>query len=179
MPKPDEKMVATQSALSYARTLALAAHGDETGARREQRRFEQLRSHIPANAPWGQNTAQNVMNVASEVLAARLSANLSEARGHWRHAVELQDHLGYDEPPAWYYPVRESEAACLLRAGRTPEATRVFREGLRRSPRNGRMLFGLLESLKAQGKSSEAESVKREFETAWARADVRLRIEDL
>jgi hypothetical protein len=41
------------------------------------------------------------------------------------------------------------------------------------------MLFGLWQSLTAQGKSPEAESVKREFEAAWAGSDVKLRIEDL
>jgi hypothetical protein len=41
------------------------------------------------------------------------------------------------------------------------------------------MLFGLWQSLMAQGKMSEAESVKREFEAAWAGSDVQLRIDDL
>ena len=179
MPQPDEAMPATRSAWSYARTLAMAARDDDTGAKREQQSFERRRTSIPADAPWGQNKAQDVMHLASEVLAARLSGNLNEACERWRNAVELQDRLVYDEPPAWYYPVRESEGACLLRAGRATEATRVFREGLRRSPRNGRMLFGLVESLKAQRKFSEAALVKREFDAAWTRADVRLRIEDL
>ena len=64
----------------------------------------------------------------------------------------MQDALVYDEPPAWYYPVRESLGAALVRAGRGADAEKVFREGLRRSPRNGWMLFGLMESMKAQGK---------------------------
>jgi Flp pilus assembly protein TadD len=120
------------------------------------------------------------MDIASEVLAARLSANkTTEAAIHWQSAADLQDHLIYDEPPGWYYPVRESQGAYLLQAGKSTEATRVFREGVRRSPRNGRMLFGLLESLKAQGKRDEAESVRRELDAAWAGADVQLRIRDL
>jgi Flp pilus assembly protein TadD len=75
--------------------------------------------------------------------------------------------------------VRESEGACLLRSGKPDEAAKVFREGVRRSPRNGRMLFGLWEALKAQGRTSEADSVKREFDAAWAGSDVRLRLEDM
>ena len=54
-----------------------------------------------------------------------------------------------------------------------------FREGLRRSPRNGRMLFGLMKSLDAEAKREAADSVRREFEREWRRADVALRIEDL
>ena len=85
----------------------------------------------------------------------------------------------YDEPPDWYYPLRESLGAALLRAGQASEAEMVFREGLRRSPHNGRVLFGLLESLKAQNKMDSAFWVEREFELAWKKADTKLRIEDL
>jgi hypothetical protein len=55
----------------------------------------------------------------------------------------------------------------------------AFREGVKRSPRDGRMLFGLMESLKAQKKDEEAGWVRREFEAVWAKADVKLRLEDL
>jgi hypothetical protein len=86
--------------------------------------------------------------------------------------VAIQDGLVYDEPPAWYYPVRESLGAELVRMGRAAEGEKVLREGLRRSPRNGFMLFGLMESLRAQKK--EFEEVKREFEAAWGKADFKL-----
>jgi cytochrome c-type biogenesis protein CcmH/NrfG len=91
----------------------------------------------------------------------------------------LHDALVYNEPPDWYYPVRESLGAALLRAGKAAEAEKVLREGVRRSPHNGRMLFGLLESLKAQAKTQDAAWVQREFDAAWAKADMKLRLEDL
>jgi tetratricopeptide (TPR) repeat protein len=179
MPAPPEKMMATRSVWSYARTLALAGKDDKTAAETERKQFEQLRSKVPANAPWGQNSAQDVMHVASEVLLARISSDTNVAAEHWKKAVDLQDRLGYDEPPAWYYPVSESQGACLLTAGKSAEAEKVFREGVRRSPRNGRMLFGLWQSLKAQDKLFDAGSVEREYKAAWAGADFQLRIEDL
>jgi hypothetical protein len=97
----------------------------------------------------------------------------------WRQAVELQDKLIYDEPPPWHYPIRESLGGALLRSGQNEEAERVFRDGIRKSPRNGRMLFGLMETLKAQGKTAAAAMVQREFESAWKKADVPLRLADL
>jgi Flp pilus assembly protein TadD len=118
------------------------------------------------------------MRLASESLKARLATNPTEGCTHWRQAVEIQDQLVYDEPPGWYYPVRESLGACLLQTGKTAEATEVFREGVRRSPRNGRMLFGLWQSLKAAGDNYEADTVRREFETAWSGADISLGLED-
>jgi hypothetical protein len=63
--------------------------------------------------------------------------------------------------------------------GEHAEAERVFREDLRRNRRNGRSLFGLAESLKAQGKLYESQLVRREFESAWKDADTKLRVEDL
>ncbi len=179
LPNPSEKMPAAQSASRYGRALALFANGDPAGARREQQIFEGVRSRLPPDVPWGQNKAADVMHLASEVLAARLSGNPIEGCAHWQRAVDLQDQLVYDEPPDWYYPLRESQGACLMRTGKIDDAARVFREGVRRSPRNGRMLFGLWQSLKAQGKASESESVKREFDAAWSGADIALRIEDL
>ena len=78
----------------------------------------------------------------------------------------------YDEPPAWYYPVRESLGGALLLSGDAAGAEAVFREGMRRSPNNGRMLFGLLESLKAQKKSDAARWAQGEFDAAWKGADI-------
>jgi len=84
------------------------------------------------------------------VLDARLAAAASDREGAvaaWRRAVEREDALAYDEPPAWYYPVRESLGAALYVAGRPAEAEAVFRDDLARNPRNGRSLFGLREAL--------------------------------
>jgi len=66
----------------------------------------------------------------------------------------------------------------LLLSGDAAGAETVFREGLRRSPNNGRMLFGLLESLKAQKKAESAVWVQRELDTAWKGADVPLRLKE-
>jgi len=62
----------------------------------------------------------------------------------------------------------------LLKAGRPADAERIFREDLKRWPRNGWGLFGLEQSLREQGKMESAASVHTEFEQAWKRADVKL-----
>ena len=59
------------------------------------------------------------------------------------------------------------------------EAEAVLREGVRRSPRNGRMLFGLMEALRAQGKNDAVDSVQREFNAAWSKADITLSLDTL
>lgn len=162
-----------------ARALAFAGKGQENEASKEQSEFERLRKTLDRDVPWSTNKLGDVMDFASVALTARMDSSPARAVPLWRKAVAMQDALVYDEPPAWYYPVRESLGAALLLSGDAAGAEAVFREGLRRSPNNGRMLFGLLESLKAQHKTDAAQWVQREFETAWKGADIDLRLTDL
>jgi tetratricopeptide (TPR) repeat protein len=177
LPKPKDSQKVSTAMSHYGRALAYAARNDKSAAMREQSAFESFRKEIPAGSQWGQNKTADVFAMASEILAARTSPDAAIA--HLRRAVELQDAFTYDEPPAWYYPVRESLGAALLRAGRPAEAETVFREGVRRSPRNGRMLFGLLESLRSQNKTEAAGWVQKEFEAAWSKADVKLSLDEM
>ena len=50
----------------------------------------------------------------------------------------------------------------------------VYWEDLRRSPENGFSLFGLAESLRAQGRRDAAVLIEERFRAAWAEADVQL-----
>jgi hypothetical protein len=178
-PGPAEKSLASTAIYHWARAIAYEAKGDTAGATRERALFVQARSKIPADWAWLNNKAADVVAVAAAVLDARLAANDAAAIPHWQRAVQLQDALIYDEPPPWFYPIRESLGGALLRAKRPADAEAVFREGLNPTPRNGRMLFGLAESLKAQKKNAAAESVEREFNSAWKAADVKLSIAGL
>jgi tetratricopeptide (TPR) repeat protein len=177
-PKP----MASQVSLAFwrhARALAYIAKRDYGAAKAEQAEFEKLSKTLDRNSPWSTNKLGDVLHFASAALTARMEPSAAKSVPLWRKAVELQDGLAYDEPPAWYYPVRESLGAALLLAGDAAGAEAVFRDGLRRSPNNGRILFGLLESLKAQRKSDAIRWVEREFEVAWKGADLQLRLKDL
>jgi hypothetical protein len=88
--------------------------------------------------------------------------------------VAVEDALTYDEPADWPYPVRHWLGAVLLEAGRASEAESVYREDLHVHRENGWSLFGLMQSLKAQGKTAEAAEVETRFQQAWKRADVTL-----
>jgi predicted Zn-dependent protease len=84
-----------------------------------------------------------------------------------RDAVRIQDGLPYGEPPPWFYPVRESLGALLLQRGDTADAQSTFREGLRLSPRDPRLLLGLSEAESAAGHAAEAEAARSEFMALW------------
>jgi tetratricopeptide (TPR) repeat protein len=177
--QPASKNPLTLALWRYSRALAYAGKRQLSQAATEQAEFEKLRKTVDANIPWGNNKIHDVMELASHALAARMDRSASSAVQKWEKAVAIQDTLVYDEPPAWYYPIRESLGAALLQAGDAARAETVFREGLRRSPNNGRMLFGLLQALKAQNKNESAAWVQKEFDRAWQKADIQLRITDL
>ncbi len=178
MPMPDARMFMTKAFWHYGQTLALAAKGRMEEATAEKAAFSAARSNIPPDWMWMFNPADTMLNLAAIILEVQLAPDEQTALAHWRSAVTAQDALIYDEPPAWYYPVRESLGGALLRAGQAAEAEAVFRENLKRHPRNGRSLFGLLESLKAQQKNEDAQWIQKEFESAWQQSSLSLRIED-
>jgi tetratricopeptide (TPR) repeat protein len=180
-PGPERKL--QRAFRAYARAMALAAQGKVNEAAAERQQFESLRKALPADSQFLIN------NKAADILvlaAATLNAELADARNEapkavqeWRRAVELEAKIQYDEPPAWFYPVRQSLAAALLRSGKPKEAEAVFREAIAKQPRDGRLLFGLWQSLIAQKRESEAALVEQQFNAAWKDATIQLTIDDL
>ena len=178
-PEPDAKNPLEVAFWRYGRARALFGQGKRREAEAEQAKFEAIRKTLDRKKEFGSNKLGEVMDLASMALAARLESNPKASVEKWKKAVAMQDALTYDEPPAWDHPLRESLGGALLISGDAAAAETVFREGVRRSPHNGRMLFGLLESLKAQNKTEAASWVEREFRSAWKGADLKLRIADL
>ena len=88
--------------------------------------------------------------------------------------MKLEDDLVYDEPPAWYHPIRLELGAVKLAQGKPAEAEKVYREDLEHWPNNGWALHGLAGSLRAQKKEAEAAKVEAQFRKQWERADVKL-----
>ena len=116
----------------------MAGKGDSRGAQQEVEAFDLVRASLPADATLNVNRTADVLKVAGAVLAARLAASKADNQGAveaWKRAVEAQDALTYDEPPAWYYPVRESLGGSLLLAGKPKEAEAVFRDDLDPEPK--------------------------------------------
>jgi tetratricopeptide (TPR) repeat protein len=181
-PEPPEGMPTTRAVWHYARGMALAAKGDAADAEKERADLEEQVAKVPDDALWGLNQTHAVLAIGAASLDARIAAAKRDRRAAiaaWKVAVDAQDRLAYDEPPPWYYPVRESLGAALFLDGLKEEAETVFREDLERNPRNPRSLFGLWECLKAQKKAADAEWLRRAFQEAWKNSEVDIRMEDL
>ena len=173
--RPAESTPATLAMWRFARALSHLAKNDLNAARKERQDFDAAKAKVPADLMLNTNRAHDLLNIATNVLDARLAAadvDRKSAINHWKKAVETQDRLVYDEPPAWYYPVRESLGGEYLRGNQYMEAESVFRRDLEINPRNPRSLFGLSEALKGQKKTSQAEEVRKRFEEEWQGSDV-------
>ena len=126
---------------------------------------------------FSRNGAKAILDIAIEVLTGELAAKRGDydnAIARLHRAILLEDNLIYNEPPDWHVPVRQSLGAVLLEAERPAEAEAIYRQDLNQNSENGWSLFGLLQSLQAQGKAEQAAAIEARFRKAWNRADVSL-----
>jgi tetratricopeptide (TPR) repeat protein len=177
-PAPPREWLYTSGVWHYARGLAFSAKGQTAEAQRELRELETVMDSVPPERTVAFFfRAKNILQLAANVLAGEMAAkagDVATAERLLRAAVAEQDTHWFTEPPPWYFPVRQSLGAILLQAGRARDAEAVYREDLGRNPGNGWSLFGLAQSLRAQGRTSEAAEVDTSFGAAWAQADVKL-----
>jgi len=178
MALPPANLAYSRGMAQYARGVALAATGRFAEAQAALDTLEQIAAGGTrgyASAGW--TTPSTNLQIATHALLGEIAARrgaLEEGVSHFREAMKIEDDQLYTEPPDWYYPIRHSLGAVLLRAGRAAEAEQLYREDLKRFPENGWSLFGLAQALRAQGKSAGAADVDARFGRAWAGADVTL-----
>ena len=178
MPQPDATLPTAVALWHFGRGVAFAGKKQLDDAKAEKKAFSDAVSKVPTDAMMNLNTSKDLLAVAGAMLDARVlevNNDVDYTVPAWRKAVQLEDKLAYDEPPAWFYPMRESLGAALLMDGRyasVNEAVNVFREDLKRNPGNGRSLFGLAEALRKQNQAGEAVKVVAQLKKAWEHADI-------
>jgi tetratricopeptide (TPR) repeat protein len=177
-PAPREDLHYSNAIWRYARAVALANQGNVAAARAEHAAL--ARYHDSPQIDFLVTMAypaEALLRIADALALGEIAlaaGDLDAAIGHFERAVAIQDGLPYMEPPFWYYPTRQSLGLALLRADRAAEAEAVYRRDLADHPHNGWSLYGLAQSLEAQGKAAEAAAARERFEHAWSLADVTL-----
>ncbi len=177
-PQPDASLPTAVALWHFGRGVAFAAKKDPAKAREEKAAFQEAAGKVPPDAMMNLNTSKDLLAVAANMLDAKLAEMKGDTDGAvvaWRKTVAAEDKLSYDEPPAWFYPTRESLGGALLRDGQAAsinEAINIFREDLKRNPNNGRSLYGLIEAYKRENQPAAAAKALTDFKKAWEKADV-------
>jgi tetratricopeptide (TPR) repeat protein len=176
-PKPDAKYPVLTAFWLHGHGMAAAARGKLKDAHADLDALGKMADSAPADLNVGMSPSKDVFALAAKILEARLATieKKKDALAKWEEAVAISDKLAYSEPDDWFYSVRTYQGAALLAAGKAKDAEAVYREDLRRKPRNGWSLFGLWKSLEAQKKGPEAKEARADFEKVWARADMKLK----
>src|SRR5262249_44481794 len=168
IPPPDVRL--SYALAQYARGVAFAAKGQWADAEAALGTVKEINAATPAEAD-----SKTALSIAERALTGEIAARRGDVNGaivQFREAVTIEDAGLYFEPPKWYYPIRHSLGAALLKAGQNREAEEIYQQDLHRFPENGWALFGLAQALRAQGKSKEAAAADGRFRKAWAGADV-------
>lgn len=163
----------------YARGIAFIRKGNAKEAQEELDAIEEIKKdpELKDLVATSNNDSESIANIAYEVVAGELAAlngDLTKAVKHLEMAVALEDKLVYTEPAAWYIPTRQNLGALLLKDKKYEDAEKTYKEDLNILRQNGWSLMGLFQSLKAQGKMNEANTIKAEFDTAWKYADIEI-----
>ena len=174
---PPAELQYTTGIWHYAKALAYTAKNQVDSAAVERDRLAAIEEATPPEQVVNLNSAKELLGIAQAHLAGEMAAKAGrtdEAVAQFEQAIKGEDALIYEEPPAWYMPLRQRLGAILLAAGRPVRAEKVFRADLERRPENGWSLHGLAQSLRAQNKVKEAAKVEARFQEAWKTADVKL-----
>jgi tetratricopeptide (TPR) repeat protein len=179
-PEPANERFYPRGVWHYARGMAYVAKDNLEEAGNELNKLDQLRNkkEVEDLLIWGINSSGLLLKIAYEVLAGEIAAKKKDyelAINHLQKGVELEGTLRYDEPPTWFYPVRQNLGAVLIEAGDFAEAEKIYLEDLEDIPENGWALYGLYQALSFQNKFKEAEEVKKRFDEAWKYADIELK----
>jgi tetratricopeptide (TPR) repeat protein len=179
MPVPEKDLVYPLAVSHYARGMAWLGKNNVNRAETELADLNKLAadSILHTITIWDINSTYELMQIAVNVLEGEIAASkkmYEDAANFLMRAVEIEDNLNYDEPPDWFFSVRHNLGNVMLRAGKYVEAERIYKEDLQTWKKNGWALYGLYISLVNQGKISEAQQAKQQFENAWQFADYKL-----
>ncbi|MGH8165645.1 MAG: hypothetical protein ACREQ1_00295 [Woeseiaceae bacterium] len=175
-PQPRADLEFSNGIWHYVRATAYARKNDLEAARAEHAKLVPLKDAADVHfLDTLYYPATQLLAIADSLVLGEIAmadGDLDAAVTHFRAAVETQDELPYTEPPFWYYPTRHSLGRALLANDDAAAAEEVYRRDLEDYPHNGWAMYGLIQSLNAQGK--DASDMQEMFDKMWSEADVTL-----
>ena len=173
---PAERLEYANAIWHYARSVAYSNKGNIESAQKERQMIESLKdTNDVLHLDSIYYPASMLLEIADSLALGEIAISNNDylsAIQYFANAVSVQDALPYTEPPFWYYPTRLSLGKAYLLSDQADEAEVVFEENLKRYPRNGWALYGLIQALETQNKDSSM--VQEQFDIIWQNADVEL-----
>jgi len=126
---------------------------------------------------WDKNSVYELVQIAKIVLKAEISAaerNFSQSIELLKEGISIEDNLNYNEPPDWFFSVRHNLGAVQLQSGLNTEAIKTYQEDLKRLPKNGWALQGLVIAYSNLNDAPNLKESKEKFSRAWDAADITL-----
>jgi tetratricopeptide (TPR) repeat protein len=172
-PAPPPQLPYSSGYYHYVRGLALLATRGADSAKAERDSLAAMQALLPPDQMANLNSMKSILTIALHHLDAEIALAQKKtdvAVRELRQAIAVEDGLTYDEPPAWYLPMRQVLGNTYLAARRPKDAEAAFREDLKRNRENGWSLKGLKAALEQQGKKQEAAEVTTRLQQAWPQA---------
>lgn len=173
---PAERLEYANAIWHYARSVAYSNKGNIESAQKERQMIESLKdTNDVLHLDSIYYPASMLLEIADSLALGEIAISNNDYQSaiqYFANAVSVQDALPYTEPPFWYYPTRLSLGKAYLLSDQADEAEVVFEENLKRYPRNGWALYGLIQALETQNKDSSM--VQKQFDIIWQNADVEL-----
>jgi tetratricopeptide (TPR) repeat protein len=171
LPDPGKSVPWVRALWHYARGEAAVRAGDGKTALKEA---AQVHVGMGDLGPFGGYRGEGaaMVQVAYLVLQGRINMLENrplEAARLYRKAADLQESKlnQQSDPPDWWYPVRRSVAASLLRAGKAQAAVTEAQASLAKWPNDPMALVVLAEAERDLGKAVEAQAHFAQARKGW------------
>ncbi|WP_298352406.1 M48 family metallopeptidase [Runella sp.] len=178
-PAPEKQLKYPSVIWHYAQGMALLSQSKASDAKKHLAQMKTIMADttLKALTIWGINSVFDLCLIASKTLEGEINAKerkYAAAISLLQEAVKMEDALNYNEPPDWFFSVRHHLGAVLIDAGKIQEAQKVYEKDLKKYPKNGWALKGLMNAYERVGNTTKYNDTKKQFDEAWKHADIKI-----
>jgi tetratricopeptide (TPR) repeat protein len=184
LPGNSELYLVTTAMHHYAKGVAYASLKRISESEEQRQLMRVSIRRMPDQRRFCNNYAQKILAVGQKMLDGELEyhkGNHTQAYGHLRESVSLDDNLQYHEPWAWMHPPRHALGALLAEQGHCVEAEEIYRDDLgltdqiqrcAQHPNNVWALHGLVECLQRREALDELPKFQERLALAMHKTDI-------
>jgi len=177
MKKPADRHVYANVIYHFGKGMSDAATHNIAKAKGHLLLLQNLMDDTSLALPFGPfSPPVEAAKVANELLHGFMlmkENNLQEAIIHFSKAASIEEKMVYNEPRDWLLNPKQYLGAAYVEAKQWGNAENTFKKDLNQNAQNVWSLFGLHQALMAQNKKIEANIIKRQWEIATEKSDVK------